>query len=86
VQWTGWEWVISPFTASSNIPDYGSLYIEPDGTWRVIALTDLGPQPYNPGGEMVLWTSVDRGTTWKRVTQLTRNSLRNHTCARRPAV
>src|ERR1035437_10103377 len=84
VRWTGKDWVIRPFTTSGNNYDHGSLYIEPDGTWRVIAPTDLGPQPYNPGGEMVMWTSLDQGTTWKRVKQLTHDSLRNHTYARRP--
>ena len=73
-----------PFTTSGNNYDHGSLYIEPDGTWRVIGPTDLGPQPYNPGGEMVMWTSTDEGQTWTRVKQLTRNSPRNHTYARRP--
>ena len=33
-----------------------------------------GPQPYNPGGEMVMWTSTDEGQTWSKVKQLTRNS------------
>lgn len=83
-RWTGKEWVIRPFTTSGNNYDHGSLYIEPDGTWRVIAPTDLGPQPYNPGGEMVMWTSADQGATWKRVKQLTHESPRNHTYARRP--
>jgi hypothetical protein len=83
-RWTGKEWVFRPFTTSGNNYDHGSLYIESDGTWRVIAPTELGPQPYNPGGEMVMWTSTDQGATWKRVKQLTRNSTRNHTYARRP--
>ena len=83
-RWTGKEWVIRPFTTSGNNYDHGSLCIEPDGTWRVIAPTELGPQPYNPGGEIVMWTSADQGATWKRVKQLTRNSPRNHTYARRP--
>jgi hypothetical protein len=83
-RWTGNEWVIRPFTTSGNNYDHGSLYIEPDGKWRIIAPTDLGPQPFNPGGEMVMWTSTDRGATWKRLKQLTRNSPRNHTYARRP--
>ena len=84
MRWTGKEWLIRPFTTSGNNYDHGSLYIEPDGAWRVIAPTDLGPQPYNPGGEMVMWTSLDQGTTWKRVKQLTHDSPRNHTDARRP--
>lgn len=83
-RWTGSEWVRRPFTTSGNNYDHGSLYIEPDGTWRVIAPTELGPQPYNPGGEMVMWTSADEGQTWVKVKPLTRNSLRNHTYARRP--
>jgi len=84
MRWTGKEWLHRPFTTSGNNYDHGSLYIEADGTWRVIAPTQLGPQPYNPGGEMVLWTSADEGRTWKRVKQLTHNSPRNHTYARRP--
>jgi len=84
IRWTGSEWVRRPFTTSGNNYDHGSLYIEPDGTWRVIAPTELGPQPYNPGGEMVLWTSTNQGQTWTRVKQLTHNSPRNHTYARRP--
>ena len=66
LRWTGKEWVRRPFTTSGNNYDHGSLYIEPDGTWRVIAPTELGPQPYNPGGEMVMWTSPDEGQTWTK--------------------
>ena len=84
LRWTGTEWVRRPFATSGNNYDHGSLYIEPDGTWRVIAPTDLGPQPYNPGGEMVLWTSTNQGESWTRVKQLTHNSPYNHTYARRP--
>ena len=84
LRWTGKEWLRRPFTTSGNNYDHGSLYIEPDGKWRVIAPTDLGPQPYNPGGEMVMWTSADEGQSWKRAKQLTHHSQRNHTYARRP--
>jgi BNR repeat-containing family member len=84
LRWTGKDWVRRPFTTSDNNYDHGSLYIEPDGTWRVIAPTELGAQPYNPGGDMVLWTSSDEGQTWKKVKQLTHDTQRNHTFARRP--
>ena len=84
MRWTGTQWIRRPFTSSGNNYDHGSLSIEPDGTWRVIAPTELGPQPYNPGGEMVLWTSRDEGATWTREKQLTHSSPRNHTYARRP--
>jgi hypothetical protein len=33
---------------------------------------------------MVMWTSRNEGKTWRRVKQLTRDSGRNHTYARRP--
>ncbi|MDD4869866.1 MAG: BNR-4 repeat-containing protein [Kiritimatiellae bacterium] len=84
MRWTGREWVCRPFTTSDHNYDHGSLYIEPDGTWRIIAPTEPGPQPWTTGGEMVLWTSRDQGTTWIKVKQLTRNSRFNHTYARRP--
>jgi len=83
-RWTGSHWDIRPITVSDSNYDYGSLYIDPDGTWRLIAPTTPGPQRFNPGGEMVLWTSQDQGETWLRVRQLTRGSSRNHTYARAP--
>jgi len=83
-RWTGKRWQFRNFTTSLNNYDHGSLYIEADGKWRVIAPTERGPQPYNPGGEMVMWTSSNRGKTWKKVKQLTHDSTRNHTYARRP--
>jgi hypothetical protein len=83
-RWTGEHWDFREFMTSLNNYDHGSLYIEADGAWRVIAPTTAGPQPYNPGGEMVMWTSRDEGKTWSRAKQLTRDSRRNHTYARRP--
>jgi len=82
--WTGREWRIRTVTTSDHNYDFGSLGIDPDGAWRLIAPTDPGPQAYTTGGDMVLWISRDEGTTWKRVKQLTRNSPRNHTYARIP--
>ncbi len=84
LRWSGKEWIRRPFTTSANNYDHGSLYIEPDGMWRVIAPTELGPQPYNPGGEMIMWSSRDEGATWTKLKQLTHNSPRNHSYARRP--
>lgn len=83
-RWTGAEWQIRPAFVSDNNYDMGSLYTEDDGTWRVIGPTETGPQPYNPGGEMAMWVSKNRGQTWKQVAQLTINSPYNHTYARRP--
>ncbi|MFC1607815.1 BNR-4 repeat-containing protein [Candidatus Latescibacterota bacterium] len=82
--WTGKEWHIRPVTVSDNNYDMGSLYIEPDGTWRIIGPTETGPQQYNPGGEIAMWVSRNRGATWTMTRQLTVNSPYNHTYARRP--
>ena len=91
VRWTGREWVRRPMARDNGQPvisdnnyDHGSLYIEADGVWRVIAPTEAGPQPFNPGGEMAMWLSHDQGRTWSMPRQLTRDSKRNHTYARRP--
>jgi len=82
--WTGERWDIRSVTTSGNNYDFGSLSVEADGTWRIIAPTEFGPQPYNVGGEMVLWTTDDEGATWTRVRQLTHGSAYNHSYARRP--
>ncbi len=82
-RWTGRSWEIRPVTSSGNNYDHGSLYLEPEG-WRLLAPTEPGPQPYNPGGEMALWLSRNQGESWSRLKQLTRDSPRNHTYARRP--
>lgn len=83
-RWTGGEWLIRPAMESANNYDTGSLYIEENGTWRLIAPTEEGPQLGNPGGEMVMWTSNDQGSAWTRAKQMTHDSARNHTYARRP--
>ena len=82
--WTGKRWDIRPVTTSDNNYDMGSLYIEKDGTWCIIGPTETGPQPYNPGGEMVIWKSKNKGETWKRIRQITHESKINHTYAREP--
>lgn len=83
-RWTGQSWEILDFTTSDHNYDYGSLYIESDGTWRVIAPTAPGPQPDTTGGDMVLWVSRDRGHTWRKVKQLTHATRYNHTYAKKP--
>lgn len=83
-RWTGNAWDIQGTIRSDNNYDLGSLYIEPDGTWRLIAPTETGPQPYNPGGEVAMWASRDRGATWTKLKQLTHDSPYNHTYVRRP--
>ena len=83
-RWDGAAWVIEPAMESDSNYDMGSLYIEGDGIWRIIAPTETGPQPFNPGGEVAMWLTQDHGTTWNRVAQLTAGSPYNHTYVRRP--
>lgn len=83
-RWTGSEWEIRDVTTSDNNYDMGSLYIEEDGSWKIIGPTETGPQPFNPGGEMAMWESKNKGESWKMVKQLTKDSPYNHTYARRP--
>jgi hypothetical protein len=83
-RWDGKQWQIRRVTTSDHNYDFGSLYIEAGGVWRVIAPTDAGPQPYFTGGDMVMWTSRDQGLNWTRVRQLTKDGRYNHTYARRP--
>ena len=80
--WNGKQWDIRPVTTSDNNYDMGSLFVEKDGTWRIIAPTETGPQLYNSGGEMAIWTSEDNGITWNQIKQITHNSKRNHNYAR----
>lgn len=83
-RWMKGEWIFNEITNSDSNYDMGSLYVEGDGTWRLIAPTGDGPQPYNPGGEMQMWTSADEGAIWNKLRDLTAGSERNHTYARRP--
>ncbi len=83
-RWNGKEWRVMDITTSDNNYDMGSLFIEADGIWKLIAPTETGPQPYNPGGEIAIWESKDQGQSWSKIKQLTQNSEFNHTYARRP--
>jgi hypothetical protein len=83
-RWTGQQWQIRSAFCSDNNYDMGSLWLDADGTWRILAPSETGSQPYNPGGEIALWISHDQGATWLRERQITSDSPRNHTYVRRP--
>lgn len=82
-RWTGTDWKITPVTTSDNNYDFGELWMIAPDDWRIIGPTESGPQPYNPGGEIAMWTSTDQGVTWKRSRQMTSESSMNHTYVRR---
>ena len=83
-RWTGRAWEVHGSIVSDNNYDMGSLYIESADVWRIIGPTQVGPQPFNPGGEVAMWTSGTRGKTWTLARRMTRNSPYNHTYVRRP--
>lgn len=83
-RWNGSDWIINPITHSDNNYDFGSLYVEEGNRLRIIGTSEKGPQPYNTGGEVAIWTSSDLGNTWTMEKQLTGNSEFNHCYPRRP--
>ena len=82
-RWDGAKWVITAVTTSDNNYDMGELWIFAADDWRIIAPTEVGPQPFNPGGEVAMWQSRDQGLSWIKIRQLTNASDRNHTYVRR---
>jgi len=84
LQFDGGEWVVRGQITSDSNYDTGCLHVEPDGAWRIIGPTEPGPQPFNPGGEMAMWTSRDEGAAWTKVRRITSGSEFNHSYARRP--
>ena len=83
-RWTGSGWDICGSIRSDNNYDSGSLYVERDDLWRIIGPTQPGPQKYNTGGEVAMWTSSDQGKTWRMARELTHDSPLNHTYCRKP--
>ncbi|HAT10458.1 MAG TPA: hypothetical protein DCS97_07670 [Planctomycetes bacterium] len=81
-RWDGSAWHDSQVTTSQSNYDCGCLLID-GADWRIIGPSADGPQPYGPGGEMVLWRSEDAGRTWRCARQMTSGSEANHTYARR---
>lgn len=83
IHWTGDKWNFSKICESFHNHDMGSLYIK-GNDWRVIGPTQSGPQKYSMGGEIALWESNDEGASWKKTEDITSNSTKNNSYARRP--
>ena len=83
IHWTGSGWEEGLITTSTHCYDSGSLWVEGD-EWVVIAPTDAGPQYWGTGGEVVKWRSSDKGRTWTKEAQLTKDSELNQSYMRRP--
>lgn len=82
-RWVNTKWIFTEVTRSSHNYDMGSLYVESDGSWRIIGPTEVGPQKHGAGGEIVNWLSMDLGKTWEKI-PVTNDSSRNHGYVRRP--
>ena len=82
-RWTGKRWQYHQVTTTDANYDYGAFYIEPDGLWRIFATSDPGPYPWGTGGEIVMWTSRDKGVTWLS-SKVTSGSKLNNSYPRRP--
>ena len=82
-RWSGRKWHFSEIARTTHNYDVGSLYIE-GGVWRVFAPAEPGPQHWGTGGEVAIWRSEDRGTTWTKERDVTQGSPRNHHYVRRP--
>ena len=83
IHWKNGKWNFHKVCESPHNYDMGSLYIE-NNIWRIIGPTEPGPQRYGTGGEMAMWISKDEGLTWRKIHNLTGNSIRNNSYARRP--
>ena len=82
--WNRDHWDFSEVTSSTHNYDMGSLYLEPDGSWKIIGPTEPGPQRLGTGGEMAFWISKSLNGPWQKSKLLTHNSEFNHAYARRP--
>lgn len=83
IHWKDGKWNFRKVCTSTHNYDMGSLYIE-DNKWQIVGPTETGPQKTGTGGEMALRESFDEGKSWTKVRNITQNSLRNHSYARRP--
>lgn len=84
-RWTGERWTeVETGIESDNNYDFGFLDVESETTWRILAATGKGPQPYNPGGELECWRTEDAGSSWRLERRLTERSVRNMNYARQP--
>lgn len=82
--WNGKEWENHLVATSDHNYDTGSLWIE-NNKWIVVGPTQNTPQQYGGGGELVMWESKDKGKTWKKARQVTKDSARNHNYVRKVA-
>ena len=70
-------------TDSTHNYDTGPIWIEDDGSWRIVGPTERGPQRWGGGGEVAVWKSGDEGKTWTKTQDVTKESPRNNSYVRK---
>ncbi len=83
INWKDHKWNFNKVCESDHNYDMGTLYIR-DNEWRIIVPSDPGLQKYAAGGEIVLWVSRNKGISWEKVNDITKNSSGNNSFVRRP--
>jgi hypothetical protein len=83
IHWKNEQWNFHKVCESTHNYDMGSLYIEGE-KWKIIGPTEPGPQKYGTGGEIAMWLSKDEGQSWRKLRNITEESIRNHSYVRRP--
>lgn len=81
--WNGKEWRTHLIIESDHNYDMGSLYIS-NNEWNIVAPTATGPQNWGVGGEVEIWSSTDKGISWRKKRTVTSESRFNHSYIRRP--
>ena len=81
-KWGGETWQTFKVTESDHNYDMGSLFISEE-EWKIVGPTEEGPQKWGVGGELAIWKSTDKGETWQKVKQLTKNSKMSHAYVRK---
>lgn len=80
--YNGSDWEHHKITESDQNYDTGSIFIK-GKKWVVIGPSTDSPQQWGAGGEVVMWESKDKGKTWEKSKQLTKDSKRNHNYVRK---
>lgn len=82
--WNGVSWTMNSITQSDSLQEFGSLYIDSDGVWRMIGGDGISESGDVVGGLINLWTSSDCGVTWKRCKRLSTRTGVNSYTTRKP--
>ena len=80
--WNGFEWLTYNITTSDHNYDMGSLWVD-ENFWRLVAPVGIPPQKWGVGGEIEIWSSIDKGHNWKKEKAITKNSDFNHSYVRK---